>query len=773
MRKSHIHGCRFLLAPLTVLLLCTVAAAQTLPQFDFDDEFVGPFPSWVNVQTECGAKGDGVTDDTAALQRALDIVNPTAATRKVVYIPAGTYRITKTLNVSRTEHNETIGMGIIGEDPATTIIKWDGELDGRMFYYCPWFARMMRLTLDGQGRAKDAIFHGLPFATALGYTDMVFKDVQFGIETGERDGIAECLVLRCKFIRCSKAGISIQNFNTLNWWIWYSTFEDCRIGVSSEYNNGGGHFHVYESLFKNSTEADMTTMHTSYFGIRNNTSLNSKAFFVAKRSPNWSDEENWGASTSFQGNCIYDSLDATPIRIANSGNILVMDNIIRSRPEVRTGPVIQLATPVGDADMVSLGNTFTVDNPFDVKGHLTTQDEKTVSCESLKTELPTLPGTVPNLHRQVFEIPVGAGGEAIQQAIDAAAKLAGQRPVIHFPKGDYAIAETLVIPANTDMILTGDGILNTTNLNWIGPEKQPIILVHGPNHAIFRELNLNCANSAVGVCVDQCDEPGGRVNMQEVWMDCNTSPAELYVDGLDYTDVSSMGSGFGKVIAIGGPLAQQGKRQGTQVVCYGMGGGSRDSFELQNGGSILKRDAWYEGPYRTYLRLSGQGTFTSDGGTVAVGTYQSTLMFPEEEGLPAIDIDNFQGKITMIGVNVHSVDSTRPSLIKVRGERDDLQVLFLGNVFGQDAFSNEAPNAKVVLFHNRQHMPDLGTTSVLDQGTVDAAFLREMLAQTRTARLPWLTPLPLEVTDVRFDRVFFRNGPRSIELLAATQPPAE
>ena len=70
-------------------------------------------------------------------------------------------------------------------------------------------------------------------------------------------------------------------------------------------------------------------------------------------------------------------------------------------------------------------------------------------------------------------------------------------------------------------------------------------------------------------------------------------------------------------------------------------------------------------------------------------------------------------------------------------------------------------------------MKDLGTISVPDQGTVDAAFLREMLAPTRTARLALLTPLKLEVTDVRFDRVFFRNGPRSLELLAGTEAPAE
>jgi len=736
-----------------------------------DDEFVGPFASWVNVRTECGAKGDGVADDTAAHQQGLDAINPANARRKVLYVPAGTYRITKTLNVPRTEHAQTIGMGIIGEDPATTSITWDGAQDGRMFYYCPWYARMMRLTLDGRGKAKDAIFHGLPFATALGYSDMVFKDVQFGIETGKRDGIAECLVLRCKFMRCRQAGISIQNFNTLDWWIWYSVFADCHIGVSSEYNGGGGHFHVYESLFQNSTEADMTIMHTSYFGIRHNTSLNSRAFLVAKRAGNWTDKENYGASTAIQGNHVYDPLEATPIRIANSGNILLMDNIIRSRADVRNGPVIRLATPTGDADMVSLGNTFTVARPFEVKGRLTTFDEQVVSRRKIKTDLPALPGTPPNRRRQVFDVPPGANGETIQQIVNAAAKQTGQRPVVHFPPGEYAIARTLEIPAGADLLLVGDSIMNGNNLNWTGPAGQPVFLVHGPSHAIFRELYINCANTAVGVRVENCDQPGGRVNLQEVWMDSGPSPAELYVNGLDQTDVSSMGSGFGKITAIGGPLAQQGKRKTTQVVCYGMGAGCRDSFDIQKGGSILQRDAWYEGGYRTCVGLSGgPGTFTWDGGMVAVGTYPGAGegMPDRDSGKPAIGIANFQGKATFIGMQVVSVDPARPPYIHVKGESADLNALFLGCEFNQDIFRSDAPKAKVALFHNRQRMKDLGTVSVPDQFTWDASFLRAMLAQTRSARLKPFDPLKPGITDVRFDRIFFRNGPRSIELLAAS-----
>src|SRR5450631_3873832 len=42
-----------------------------VPAGALGDEFVGPFPSWSNLKTKFGAKGDGVTDDTAAIQAAL------------------------------------------------------------------------------------------------------------------------------------------------------------------------------------------------------------------------------------------------------------------------------------------------------------------------------------------------------------------------------------------------------------------------------------------------------------------------------------------------------------------------------------------------------------------------------------------------------------------------------------------------------------------------------------------------------------------------------
>ena len=60
------------------------------------DEFVGPFPSWTNVKTAYGVAGDRVRDDTVAIQRGLDELGKPGHS-PVLFLPSGTYRITKTV----------------------------------------------------------------------------------------------------------------------------------------------------------------------------------------------------------------------------------------------------------------------------------------------------------------------------------------------------------------------------------------------------------------------------------------------------------------------------------------------------------------------------------------------------------------------------------------------------------------------------------------------------------------------------------------------------
>ncbi|QAY75923.1 glycosyl hydrolase family 28-related protein [Sphingosinicella sp. BN140058] len=75
------YATEFQAAPLGKLPARRAPAIRTLP----------PVAQWANVR-DLGAKGDDATDDTKALQRAID-------THRVIYLPMGRYRVTDTLKL--------------------------------------------------------------------------------------------------------------------------------------------------------------------------------------------------------------------------------------------------------------------------------------------------------------------------------------------------------------------------------------------------------------------------------------------------------------------------------------------------------------------------------------------------------------------------------------------------------------------------------------------------------------------------------------------------
>jgi len=80
-------------------------SAPALPASDIPE--LPPIADWVNVKS-AGAKGDGVSDDTAALQDAIN-------THPVLYLPSGVYRLTRTLHL----RSDSV---LIGLNPATTML---------------------------------------------------------------------------------------------------------------------------------------------------------------------------------------------------------------------------------------------------------------------------------------------------------------------------------------------------------------------------------------------------------------------------------------------------------------------------------------------------------------------------------------------------------------------------------------------------------------------------------------------------------------------------
>ena len=144
--------------PCLLLALCLfaspLAAQPSIPALNWEKR-----SDWVSVKSDVtpAAVGDGLADDTAAIQKALDGVG----SGSTVYLPAGTYRITDTLAI----HGGTRGGGVfvgvlvVGHGRDTKLV-WDGKQGGHMFSEdCLSHGRLVGMVFDGRGKAAVGLYH--------------------------------------------------------------------------------------------------------------------------------------------------------------------------------------------------------------------------------------------------------------------------------------------------------------------------------------------------------------------------------------------------------------------------------------------------------------------------------------------------------------------------------------------------------------------------------------------------------------------------------------
>jgi len=723
-----------------------------------DEEFVGPFPSWKNVKTDYGAVGDGKADDTAAIRKGLDDLQK-HKDAVVLFFPAGTYRITDTVKTVRKAHTDCLGVTVVGEDPATTTIRWDGKAGGMMFLYDAWYSRIGRLTLDGAGKAGVALAYGGGFSTYNETADMVFRDVGDGMAMATGDnGQAENEVLRCAFVRCSGAGLRTNNFNSLDIWAWYCRFEDCGYGLY----NGAGNFHAYQCVFLRSQKMDIGTANLMVFSFINNFSLGSKCFM------DWAGGHTWGSATSITGNRLIEPAGDFAIRLGNGGPYLLADNVIKSRAG-SAGPVVHMTW--GDQTLV--GNTYTVANPVKENGRFRRVAEKVVDANTVSAEPPALPPTPPNRKRQVFEVAAGADAAAIQAAIDKAAPLKGKRPVVHLPVGTYKIGQTLVVPAGADVQLVGDGGAETaTVLQWTGKAGGLVLKLEGPSRVTVRDLSVS-AGAANGILVEDCDQPGGRIFADQLNVPGGGGKAKagLLVSGVEQADVLLRclqgGSNSEKwVKVVGGPNQKAGKSTPGQTAIYAGATGSTDAqYTITDGGRLVVRSVYHE--------MSGaapQGMLLNDAGMLSVDA--TRFSYKTSADVPLVAVDGFRGDFALLTGLLLPVSSTHTARVRIQGDGSRSNVLVMGNTFwvnevgvtADKVFRNEArPPARAAMLNCNMNSGTQGATKngfgyLEDRGQADDEFLLRMLRPLRESRI-WLPgPTPEGVTDVRIYRVMCSSG---------------
>ena len=719
------------------------------------DEFVGPFKSWLNVKDNFGAKGNGVNDDTNALQTAFDAVAK-GDHGTTVYLPPGTYLITRTLLM-----NYRINVSVVGADPAITVIKWGGAPHGTMMQVNGTaYSKFDRITFNGNRLANVGVeqswdFKKPNFDTGNEYADDVFTDLVFGINGGNlKYGFAETTILRDKFIRISAAGVSLGNFNALDIWIRDSYFQDCAVGVTNTY--GAGNFRLYHNLFLNSTISDISIRNTGGFSVRDNTSIGSKQFFNAGGSSN-------PAITVIQGNTVIDPVNNQAIVISNQGPTAFINNTIRSRPQA-TGPVAQF-TCGGQSTSFVIGNVFTVQNPVTADNNNLQYNNKVVSTSNLNSlSKPVLPGIEPRVNRQVFEVPAGADVGIIQAVINKAAQVTGNRPVVHFPYGNYNISATLIIPPNADMQLTGDGYGSATCLTWSSTGTGPILVITGPGKATLRDITFRGNAASTNILITNADQKGSRIYLQEFIQ--TGGKQGLIANQLDHAAVLGYNvefSGLQKAVnVIGGKLAAKGRpAEGRTIIYSGAESGNRISHEVTNGGNLIVQDTWYEGGNKsTFANLSGNGYFA------AVGDRIST---PQQTDVPSVVIKNFSGKAIFVADNFND-------RFAVSGNGSRANILGIGLMTEDYPFvaDTTSPKASINMLLNRtRNHPTIlnrtGSNMVSNIGAFNQKLIDDMLANMLKVPPISLNALPDGVSDIRFYRVMSTGGAKGLDIEAGNK----
>lgn len=343
---------------------------------------------WLDVSSgHCGghkAVGNGKADDTAAVQACLDMINyesvNTTRLYVTVYLPPGTYRITKTLNIVK-----ILGGAVIGHGEAT-VLQWAGEKNGIMLHDGGVTrTRFIGLVFDGQGIADvgfehDARHPGL-YETRIRhqvnkFTNFLTAGVRVGFNktgAGKLES-SEMLFETCIFDRCGRdtpecaaryksklspthdgspgavgcGGVVLLHFNDYDNTFEGCLFKDCQFGI---YAAEMGNFYVHNSRFERSKSHDLYLGPAAGYGIRRCVSQGSGKFVGS-----WSGPFTSGVSIQ---DCRVDSWTSpgSAIDYELRGPLLLLDNQFSNAPQPTVPPVSMI--PYNDSvAAISISNNL-------------------------------------------------------------------------------------------------------------------------------------------------------------------------------------------------------------------------------------------------------------------------------------------------------------------------------------------------------------------------------------------------------------------------------
>jgi hypothetical protein len=707
------------------------------------EEFYGPFTSWTDIKQVYHASGDGVQDDTKALQKALDELG-TGNHSPVLFIPKGTYRITATL----TMQTRTC-IAVIGEDPLNTIIKWDGLAGKKMFLLNGVsYSEFSRITWDGNNKALAAVAHEwdrhVPYANSgTQHSDEIFKNVAVGLKSGMNMD-AEFSIRRCRFYNCSSTGISLQGWNALDWWIWDCYFENCYSGVANNLPTfGAGNFHVYRSIFNHSTFADISLGNSNFFSFRDNISYNSAKFIAASQFSNTS-------PITIQHNIIFNNNNEVMAELFTKGNVLFLDNTFII-PDSNRNFVIHNEDDFKGShpDLTMIGNLFTAKQKIIQRGEgrfIDIDNKYGVAVPSLPVPKPK--PFEPLAKYKVYEVNNKMTTDEIQDIINKAAATK-KKAIIHFSYGVYAITKTILILPNAALIFFGDAF--GTILKWSDADTGKAVLqVNYPARSVFKSIKINGGGIVDGILLYDNDKIGNTIYANELLV-YGGIKSNLLINGIVNTDLrfeNLQHNYCSKGISV--DMIGSGKQNASILKVFGCASvENRAAYDVDKNGRIIVYDDWYENSHDSnFVTLKKSGEFILNGAKIANTNTAKA---------PFIDVDGFSGKVVIAEAIYNSPVKT----IHFSTTDNKAQLLTMGTLNWRDSTMscyNIQSNSNSYALINDRYNIGKGSYELPDKGNSNNDFIKEMLSDLRSTLVSDKPMFDKNATHFTLDRVMIENS---------------
>ena len=714
-----------------VATMATAVTTPLLPVLNWQQR-----SDWVNVKKDVqpAAFGDGVHDDTAAIQAALNRLDNTyVSTTKTVYFPPGTYRITKTLTLTQNQGVMLVGHG------RTTRLVWNGPMNGTMYWSNGVTrSRYIGLTWDGANRAAVGVDQASKnyYETRIRHQDEAFLNFRSaGIRVGYNQvtPTAEMMFRNCLFQKCSN-GVAFLQWNDYNNDFEGCDFRDCGIAINCQI----GEVYVRDTHFERSSIEDIF-LNSHIHSIRRCTSVGSRQFVNVPMAG--------AANVITVQDCHVDGWTGTQgaMTFGMRGPTTIFDCSFTHAPDA--GAPIRLTNWCGAAQSVVLSNNTAPGSktlidpgpnsqiaqiPAGTRGPSLSDPAKSLFISS-----ETVPTTILDVKTQF-----GAKGDnitddtqAILKAIHAAAALGGH-PLVYLPPGAYNVSATL--PLTGGYSIGGSGW--HTILHWVGsPSAGPVISVQDPQNAVLEQLQIAAPDSVV--CVQQTSAgaasssmtydgvyvggsflglvpPGGygvigtpRANrgLECVGLPGSATVHLLHFDGSRHFTNCSRATilqdfGLEGVVQVDGA---QYEKSGFLGVLTGVYSGNPCDNVIRDNQDFVGTNMYTE-QTTSFLSVSGDGAYPGQPGHVTVQASACDTWNPQ-----AITINDYEGRVTGMGMHI-SHEYQAGHVFTQTGTRP-LDIVLLGDGFwADDPIFDVAPSTALTIIQNNvQHDKENCTTHVV------------------------------------------------------------